>query len=47
MFYISNERVFLIDDLKDMSGTDMWVEPQVGVLIVPLIFFGNVGELIY
>ena len=47
MSYTDNERVFLIDDLKDMSGAGMWVELQVGVFIVPEIFFGGDSKLIY
>ncbi len=47
MFYTESERVFLIDDLKDMSGAGIRVELQVGGFIVPEIFFRGAGELIY
>ena len=45
-FYTKSERVSLIDDLKDMSGAGLWVDLQVGLLVVPEIFFRGVGELI-
>ena len=45
-FCNENEHVYLIDNLKDVSGAGVWIKLQVGFLVVPDVFFGSVGELI-